>query len=60
MSYSICFKCKKMVSQWEKYCQMCETKYRQDETFWKDEPDAYELFNNPDLQKRELTQDEKK
>jgi hypothetical protein len=46
-----------MVSQYEKYCNKCAKKYRQDETFWKEEPNASELYRNPMLNERELHQD---
>jgi len=35
VSYSVCFKCKEMVSRYEKYCVACAKKYKQDELYWK-------------------------
>ena len=37
MSFSVCIKCRQMVSYYEKYCPDCVSKYgvRQDETFHK-------------------------
>lgn len=57
MSYSVCFNCEQMVPRYEKYCSECAAQFRQDDTFWKDEPDAYALSNHPALKERELRKD---
>jgi len=59
MSYSICLRCKDMVSQYEKYCDVCAKQYRQDATFWKDSQ-MYGLFSEAKAGARleELQKDE--
>lgn len=46
-----------MVPRYEKYCGICEKTFRQDSTFWRDEPTADELFRNITLHARELRKD---
>lgn len=45
MSYSVCLKCEKKVSQYEKYCASCECEYKQDKMFWKTA--SYDYFKEP-------------
>jgi len=35
MSYSVCFKCREMVSAYEKYCKSCAPNHKQDKNFYK-------------------------
>jgi len=56
MSYSICLRCKHMVSRYEKYCTKCEKLYKQDSLFWKTA--SYDIFEEPHREK-ELAKDEK-
>lgn len=57
MSCSVCFKCDRMVSAYEKYCSDCAKTHRQDVSFWREEPDAGELYRLPWLRERELSKD---
>lgn len=59
MSYCICFNCGQMVNGYRKYCFNCSGIYQQDEKFWKDEKDAYEMYANTIIKDRELRKDKK-
>jgi predicted amidophosphoribosyltransferase len=57
MSFSNCFNCHNMVASYEKYCPKCAKTHRQDDTFWKDEPDANTIYCLPSMRERELKKD---
>ena len=58
MSYSVCFRCKTMVSSYEKYCPKCAKRHNQDLEFWK-KPEAYPLFQNDEQRKSIIEADRK-
>lgn len=46
VSYSVCLKCKAMVTMYEKYCTDCERKAgKNDSNFWR--KNGYEYFEEP-------------
>lgn len=59
MSYSVCLRCRKAVSAYEKYCDKCEITHKQDKDFWRSQ-DNCEIAMNPILRDREVRKDEKK
>lgn len=56
MSYSICFKCEKMVSRYEKYCVECSKYYHQDEEYWKRDGN-YKKLGDKEIMTLELEND---